>query len=1045
MKEKKYVKGITKTILLFLFLLLLLNSVNAYYWQSDKSMDDKELDACNSGVPTCEVQYKPPTTEGRVYESMVLSGICSDVGDKNGDGSVRKRCIPFKYMVDSFGMFFYKPETSLMKKAKADHGENIKFNPLLYANSPTNAQGYFVGGDADAYSTFLDPVYFPDYETNWMLNSITTPTGLSYDFRLATDTWKYSRGDIDNYYNFLDYNSNNYGGGARVAVTIRTDPLIGKLYERNVYDEGTLNVVPVKSAGYMDEEDLRKRSHRGTTYVSGSVLYGETETAFSLDDADYVSFGNIKNYFSTIASTPENTQGLIDFDVNDYNVGFLMDRYSKAIGVQDNNLKCCSATIGKFFVECDSMGPDSISGPDNIPFGSVVPKGTSCTKNFMYDEILKLKYSEYNYGKEQYSCAVNEDSQNPGHPFLDFNSMSVSSSSDQGYNPESESCANILIGVPNCPLNTNLKNNADCKCGVYRIFDSSELDTVQCVEHNILTGSVRELKETNPEKMGAAAGISRSWTRGVNYRTIIDTPFYDKDIRRDFDAIDAALIRMGNARVNSSYIFAYPKSFTGLSAGFLVPEKNTMITTMSDSSGEEIKNYVLFEDYNFYRGGFLTTKNRVLNYDNDLNLQESKIITETKNAINTQTNIKSDLKYDKEHVFGLHSKNKKSDDSGNIISENNFEYEKINNKYVLKSTASVKPDGSKINTNYEYDSQGRLIKTINSDGLIKNMEYDEWDKVIKIWYTDLSGNFVEGTPTKPSFQNIYDPITGFLKEVVSYRGDQSQSVSYVRDPSGRILEIYNKDTSENPVVKYFYYDTVPIKKITETLISENNYQQEIEFFSASGDVLQKQSKNADGFYTIVNYDYSILHGLINVSKPFIYDSFGSYVSDKNILNSVPKSIKYVYEDVIEGRLIKKVYPDGSFTEFKYSIEDGLPVVTSIAPNGVTKKVYYNLQSKPIHLVEKIGERVKLHSYFIYDTQNRLVKIIDPYGRTSSEATYDFWGIDEIDVLDKGTTDFVYDLDTGKVTKKIYPDHSANFDFDTLGNLKEAIYEGILND
>jgi len=267
------------------------------------------------GVVCNNDMIRPCTENSDCYPYSCIAGKCYSATAGQNVGTCVHNFDYDKDLVDSFGMICLDCFT----------GDGYEYN----YNSPGSEQYPFhkkVAYQADA----------------WTLKKVKWPTGETNEFYYEVDDWYTSRGDEEdpfiptskNYYLFVrkgrdagNYVCNknhgrNFGGGLKVASRVDCDGLgncVTIHYKYEMYDSdigctrtsGAIGVVPFRNS-WAEEYDARRPSHMGSKYTSDSVLYNRVKTI--LGDG---SIGYDVSYYTTVDSTPENTDGALDTDAAD--------------------------------------------------------------------------------------------------------------------------------------------------------------------------------------------------------------------------------------------------------------------------------------------------------------------------------------------------------------------------------------------------------------------------------------------------------------------------------------------------------------------------------------------------------------------------------------------------------------------------------------------------------------------------------------------------------------------------------------------------------
>ncbi|MEK6951400.1 MAG: RHS repeat domain-containing protein, partial [Nanoarchaeota archaeon] len=469
--------------------------------------------------------------------------------------------------------------------------------------------------------------------------------------------------------------------------------------------------------------------------------------------------------------------------------------------------------------------------------------------------------------------------------------------------------------------------------------------------------------------------------------------------------------RFGDKLVEGDYIFAIPNTLTGYSAGSVFPKNIQSVTYPDLPSTTSFTQSIQYEDFDLKTGSPKTyiVKNK--------NLKDEKTV---KSTLETSVNSENVLmNYENRHMISYPTKVTISSD-GILLRELQYDYGLLSNGNIelIKETTSSS-SGKKTSSINGYDELGKLIKKISNNGLITNFRYDNEGRIIKQWTSE------HGNEINPLTEYSYD-IYGRLKE---RKRNDGTKIEYEYDGLGRrTKEINNLDTKDKPTIQYIYFNPVqgkPIKTIIKTKLDENNYQELVEFKDGKDNIIQTQTKIKDKQYLVTAKKIDSQGRIIYVSKPFLENTNDEYTTSLGESN-----IEYVYENALFGRLIKKVYPDNSFTEFSYKAENNLPVIIATDQNKNIKKMTYDTQGNIIKLEE--GPTLSLLSVtttYEYDEQSRLVKIIDALGRTFIQNEYNNYGLTKSTSIDAGYIIMNYDEMTGYLSNTKTQNNVVSYDYD----------------
>lgn len=390
----------------------------------------------------------------------------------------------------------------------------------------------------------------------------------------------------------------------------------------------------------------------------------------------------------------------------------------------------------------------------------------------------------------------------------------------------------------------------------------------------------------------------------------------------------------------------------------------------------------------------------------------------------------------------------------------------FNIDYELLTSVNF-PDGT--TESYTYDTQGRILTFKDKLNRISSYEYNEYGELIRA--TNAKGavvgkgygqsKVVGGSNANPT------PLTDFNDPTLK---------DYVSDPKGNSIEL-KKDFKG-------YVNTIVDQRGLKTIIDrdadgrplkvtrpDNTFVQ-FTYDPAYNDLVKKFDS---GTNTTLDFNYDSYGDLIStlengvVMKENLYDNTtGLLLSETN--KQLNQTISYNYQNL--GLVSKKIFPNGESVLFDYDEWGNL--ITSTGVRGettnlardnagnvlqitnplaqITKReydVFNRLKSVTTSMLEKTdyeysltGQLTKIvdpngkMTSFIYDELDQLVEKHTPDGQVTG-LTYDNNGnvIGESDSSGR-TISYEYNK-INKVTKKILPDDTYQFDYDIRGNITTA--------
>ena len=368
-----------------------------------------------------------------------------------------------------------------------------------------------------------------------------------------------------------------------------------------------------------------------------------------------------------------------------------------------------------------------------------------------------------------------------------------------------------------------------------------------------------------------------------------------------------------------------------------------------------------------------------------------------------------------------------------------------------------------IGTQYEYDSQGRVTRQINSDGNIIQTEYDDNRNYItqNIFNTQtLENNFSaqqldeKKTVQKDNFGNTIKEILYFMADGESAESEKTKT--YVYDGKGRKLQftdangnitVYNynnrgllrnivypnKLEETNTYNKDGYLKQIT-KKIAEELLSETDYT-----VNAFGYITEEKSKfdNTEKTHSVI------------IKKE--YDGRGNVLSEKTHYENDSGNVrekKWSYD--WNGKVVSETDGEDSTTNYIYDKKGNLTSV--IDPrNGVES---YKAEFKMTMAYDSFGRLIKgwlpqnvkrsagypADVYLVYDAQGNNIYRKDPEN-VETRFKYSNAGLLIEQIIDGYKTAYKYN-GAGKTTKITNPDGTwIQYVYDNAGNKTHELVNG----
>jgi RHS repeat-associated protein len=321
----------------------------------------------------------------------------------------------------------------------------------------------------------------------------------------------------------------------------------------------------------------------------------------------------------------------------------------------------------------------------------------------------------------------------------------------------------------------------------------------------------------------------------------------------------------------------------------------------------------------------------------------------------------------------------RTDALGNLSS---FSYDANNNK-LSQTVTRTKADGTKqaLTTQYQYDGNGRLTKTINPDGTSAQVVYNA---------NGQRGASIDALGRQTQY--AYDNNAHLT--LITYADGTKESTTY--DANGNPLT----STDRAGHTASYIYDA--LNRPTQTRYADNSTAQTV--YDAAGRTIKTIDAlgNATQFaYDDVDRRVSTTDALNHLTS-FIYDAAGNQLSITDALNHVTQ---FVYDS--DNRRVQTIYPDKT-----------------------TDSVGYDANGRQVSKTDQAG----IITQFGYDAIGRLTSVTDALGQVTSYG-YDEMG-DRTSQTDANshTTSYAYDQLGRRISRTLPLGMSEAYAYDAAGNM-----------
>jgi len=330
-------------------------------------------------------------------------------------------------------------------------------------------------------------------------------------------------------------------------------------------------------------------------------------------------------------------------------------------------------------------------------------------------------------------------------------------------------------------------------------------------------------------------------------------------------------------------------------------------------------------------------------------------------------------------------------------------------------------------TTYTYDDLNRLKTAIYADGTVRSYAYDsvgnliaetdQLGRVTQYGYDALNRRITVTDPLGGVTQMAYDEFNHLTEQVDA----SGRHTSYDFDPAGHLLQVMFPD-------------------LTTNLLTYDAEGREISVTDARGntthtiyDLLGRAVQTIDESGAITQSVYDELGNRIREIDPLgsttLFDFNNVGLLKKR--TSATGAVELMTYDGNDNN-ITRADPNGRVTTNVYDVNDRLS--TSSLPGGVTTTITYDANGNRASIADPLGQVTT----FTYDVRDRETSRTDPIGKIS-QLLYDGVGnvTEEIDRLGRHKV-HSYDALNRRIQEKWITAgtvvRTRNFGFDLLGNL-----------
>jgi RHS repeat-associated protein len=378
--------------------------------------------------------------------------------------------------------------------------------------------------------------------------------------------------------------------------------------------------------------------------------------------------------------------------------------------------------------------------------------------------------------------------------------------------------------------------------------------------------------------------------------------------------------------------------------------------------------------------------------------------TYTNNAQGQPLTIKDSLGSITKFVYDGNGRTTQQTDAlGNI---SNFTYDANGNK-LTQSVTRTKADGTKetLTTQYQYDNDNRLTKSINPDSTFTQTVYTVIGK---------SSDVFDGLGRKTHYD--YDSDGRLIK--TTYPDQTTESITY--DANDHRLT----STDRNTHTTTYAYDLVG--RLTKTTFADNSSARTV--YDAAGRVTQ----TIDGLNNATSFGYdnagrrTSVTDALNNRTTFVYDAAGNQTAMTDALNH---TTQFVYDNL--NHRTQTIHPDSTTDSITY---DALGHVASKTDQAQKVTQFgYDAVGRLTTVTQFLNKNSLVTSY-AYDEVGNRISQTDVNGHVTTFA-YDQLGRRITRTLPLGMSEtYGYDANGNMTSKKDFNGHTTTSQYDTVNRL-----------
>lgn len=380
-----------------------------------------------------------------------------------------------------------------------------------------------------------------------------------------------------------------------------------------------------------------------------------------------------------------------------------------------------------------------------------------------------------------------------------------------------------------------------------------------------------------------------------------------------------------------------------------------------------------------------------------------------------------------------------------------------NGVYVAQSDADTynklvkNNDGSFVFTKdnqsqYVFDSSGKLQEIRNGKGQFLHMTYDESGKLVRIT-EPVSGQFFSLTYNS---NGLVKSVSDNGNQTVELKYNSNQELVQIVKGTGTISYSYVMGqvlTGTDLSGKEIFSDVHDnYGRVVKQYDGENKFTTFSYDDTSTAGIVQTTVKNRDGQTLVYTYDknynlLSFVDGSGNKTQ-YTYDAFGNQISVTSGNNNTSTN---TYDS--QGNLLTKTDPMGETTTMTYDLQGNILSITS--PGGETTTFTYDSKNCKTSTTDALNhtttytydensllleqsDEVRTNTYTY---ENGRIKTFKSPGQGQTSYSYDFVGrVSVITDSNGNTISFTYDADGNQLTKTDQLGNTISYTYDGKGNI-----------